>query len=203
MSWMKCIVNGSTLAWLYCVSILLSLCINLVACMWFLISSHVVHFALYCIHLEVYMMCFTRNMALALLQASVSCSNTAFEQVCAINISHDLAAMLLQPNAASGIANPAYIVVLGLLTACWSFTGYDAAAHLIEETIAADATAGWPMLYAISISFAVGLSYILVLTASIQVSLSETVFGPCQVGPSDFQMLLWVVGNLLSKGRES
>ena len=75
----------------------------------------------------------------------------------------------MQPNVASGITSPVLVVVLGLLTACWSFTGYDAAAHLIEETVAADATAGWPMLYAISLSFAIGLSYLLVLTASIQV----------------------------------
>lgn len=77
----------------------------------------------------------------------------------------------LQSNPASGITNPVYICQLGLLTACWSFTGYDSAAHLIEETVSADATAGWPMLYAISTSFAVGLLYLVALTVSIQVSL--------------------------------
>ena len=86
-----------------------------------------------------------------------------------MHMAHALTLMLVQPNAASGITSPVYVCVLGLLTACWSFTGYDAAAHLIEETVAADATAGWPMLYAISISFAIGLSYLLVLTVSIQV----------------------------------
>ena len=75
----------------------------------------------------------------------------------------------------SGIADPVYICLLGLLTACWSFTGYDAAAHLIEETIAADATAGWPMLYAISTSFAVGLLYLLTLTLCIQASTTAAV----------------------------
>ena len=62
-----------------------------------------------------------------------------------------------------------YIFLLGLLTACWSFTGYDASAHLIEETIAADATAGWPILYAIGASFVIGLVYLLSLTVCIQV----------------------------------
>ena len=77
----------------------------------------------------------------------------------------------MQANAGSGIANKVYICLLGLLTACWSFTGYDASAHLIEETIAADATAGWPILYAIGTSFIIGLVYLLSLTACIQVRL--------------------------------
>ena len=77
--------------------------------------------------------------------------------------------MLVQPNPASGITSPGYICLLGLLTACWSFTGYDSAAHLIEETISGDLTAGWPMLYAIITSFTVGLLYLLSLTATIQV----------------------------------
>lgn len=59
--------------------------------------------------------------------------------------------------------------MLGLLTACWSFTGYDASAHLIEETKTADSTAGWPILYAIGASFVVGLMYLLSLTVCIQV----------------------------------
>ncbi|DBB03720.1 TPA: hypothetical protein ACH3X3_011033 [Trebouxia sp. C0006] len=73
-----------------------------------------------------------------------------------------------EPNPASGITSPGYICLLGLLTACWSFTGYDSAAHLIEETISGDLTAGWPMLYAIITSFTVGLLYLLSLTATIQ-----------------------------------
>ncbi|KAL0018124.1 hypothetical protein WJX77_006203 [Trebouxia sp. C0004] len=73
-----------------------------------------------------------------------------------------------ESNAGAGITNNIYIFVLGLLTACWSFTGYDASAHLIEETMAADATAGWPILYAIGASFVIGLVYLLSLTVCIQ-----------------------------------
>ncbi|KAL0024345.1 hypothetical protein WJX79_001112 [Trebouxia sp. C0005] len=73
-----------------------------------------------------------------------------------------------EPNPASGITHPVYICLLGLLTACWSFTGYDSAAHLIEETISGDLTAGWPMLYAIMTSFTVGLLYLASLTVTIQ-----------------------------------
>ncbi len=77
--------------------------------------------------------------------------------------------LCMQANTTAGITNNMYIFLLGLLTACWSFTGYDASVHLIEETIAADATAGWPILYAIGISFAIGLVYLLSITVCIQV----------------------------------
>ena len=40
--------------------------------------------------------------------------------------------LLLQANPSSGVTGVAYTFVLGLLTACWSLTGYDSAAHLIE-----------------------------------------------------------------------
>lgn len=46
---------------------------------------------------------------------------------------------------------------------------YDSAAHLIEETKAADTSAGYPMLKAIVLSFAIGLVYLLSLTICIQV----------------------------------
>ena len=78
----------------------------------------------------------------------------------------------MQANAGSGIANKVYVCLLGLSTGCWSFTGYDASAHLIEETIATDATAGWPILYAIGTSFVIGLVYLLSLTSCIQVRLA-------------------------------
>lgn len=77
----------------------------------------------------------------------------------------------LQPNTSSGVTSTLYICLLGMLTATWSFTGYDSAAHLIEETKAADTNAGYPMLYAIGLSFAVGLVYLLTLTICIQVRL--------------------------------
>lgn len=76
---------------------------------------------------------------------------------------------MLQPNTSAGVRSTAYICLLGMLTATWSFTGYDSAAHLIEETKSADTSAGYPILYAIVLSFAVGLVYLLTLTICIQV----------------------------------
>ena len=77
---------------------------------------------------------------------------------------------MLQDLSGSGIASTPYICLLGLLTACWSLIGYDAAAHLTEETKSADQTAGWPMIYAIGASFVTGLIYLSVLTVCVQVS---------------------------------
>lgn len=74
-----------------------------------------------------------------------------------------------QDLSGSGITSNIYICLLGLLTACWSLIGYDAAAHLTEETKSADQTAGWPMLYAIGASFLTGLIYLLALTICAQV----------------------------------
>ena len=38
----------------------------------------------------------------------------------------------MQGNPSSNITSIPYTFVLGLLTACWSQTGYDSAAHVIE-----------------------------------------------------------------------
>lgn len=77
---------------------------------------------------------------------------------------------VLQDLSGSGIVSTPYVCLLGLLTACWSLIGYDAAAHLTEETKSADQTAGWPMIYAIGASFLTGLIYLVVLTVCLQVS---------------------------------
>ncbi len=47
--------------------------------------------------------------------------------------------------------------------------GYDAVAHMIEETKSADTTAGKPMPYTLLTCFAIGMVYLLALTLCIQV----------------------------------
>ena len=69
----------------------------------------------------------------------------------------------------SGINSKAYVSVSGLLTALWTLTGYDAPAHLIEETRSGDTTAGWPALYAVVASAITGLMYLLALTLCLPV----------------------------------
>lgn len=74
-----------------------------------------------------------------------------------------------QDFSGSGINSKAYVSVLGLLTALWTLTGYDAPAHLIEETRSGDTTAGWPALYAVVASAITGLMYLLALTLCLPV----------------------------------
>ncbi|KAA6417141.1 MAG: amino acid transporter [Trebouxia sp. A1-2] len=55
-----------------------------------------------------------------------------------------------------------------ILAASWPLMGYDAVAHMIEETKSADTTAGKPMPYTLLACFAVGMVYLLALTLCIQ-----------------------------------
>ena len=57
----------------------------------------------------------------------------------------------------------------GILMSAWSLMGYDAAAHMIEETIAADQAARWSFILSTGISFVCGLLYLLGLAVCIQV----------------------------------
>lgn len=77
---------------------------------------------------------------------------------------------LLQSNPASGIKSNTYVVLVGLAAASWPLMGYDAAAHLIEETKSADTVAGRPMPWTVALSVISGLIYILALGLCIQVS---------------------------------
>ena len=64
----------------------------------------------------------------------------------------------------------------GILMSAWSLMGYDAAAHMIEETIAADRAARWSFVLSTVISFICGLLYLLGLAICIQVRLLLCVF---------------------------
>ncbi|KAK9828789.1 hypothetical protein WJX72_002079 [[Myrmecia] bisecta] len=69
-----------------------------------------------------------------------------------------------ETNPSSGISSPVYTFLLGLLTACWTLTGFDATTHMMEETRAADVKGALAMVYAVGASFVLGFAYILVLT---------------------------------------
>ena len=87
---------------------------------------------------------------------------------------------MLQSNPDSGITSSVYTFLVGLLTSCWSLTGYDATVHLLEETINADAAASWSMLTAIGASIVLGFIYILTLCICTPVRLSTR---GCTMGP--------------------
>ncbi|KAG2572214.1 amino-acid permease BAT1 homolog [Panicum virgatum] len=68
----------------------------------------------------------------------------------------------------TGISSSAYAVVLSFLVSQYSLYGYDAAAHLTEETKGADKNGPIAILSSIGIISVFGWAYILALTFSIQ-----------------------------------
>ncbi|KAL8170819.1 hypothetical protein V2J09_022623 [Rumex salicifolius] len=68
----------------------------------------------------------------------------------------------------TGISSKAYAVVLSLLVSQYSLYGYDAAAHLTEETKGADKNGPIAILASIGMISVFGWAYILALTFSIQ-----------------------------------
>jgi amino acid transporter len=54
--------------------------------------------------------------------------------------------------------------VLGLLQAQWTYTGYDASAHLAEETVMARLNSAWGVFLSVAVSALVGYIMLLILT---------------------------------------
>ncbi len=54
--------------------------------------------------------------------------------------------------------------VLGLLQAQWTYTGYDASAHVAEETVLARLNSAWGVFLSVAVSFVVGYAMLLILT---------------------------------------
>src|SRR5882672_4053510 len=61
----------------------------------------------------------------------------------------------------------ALVFVLGLLQAQWTYTGYDASAHVAEETVMARLNSAWGVFLSVAVSAVVGYALLLVLTWSI------------------------------------
>ncbi len=57
--------------------------------------------------------------------------------------------------------------VLGLLQAQWTYTGYDASAHVAEETVMARLNSAWGVFLSVAVSAVVGYALLLVLTWTI------------------------------------
>ena len=60
-----------------------------------------------------------------------------------------------------------YDFAIGLLLACWTFTGYDASAHVSEETHDPSRNAPWGMVLAVLVSGIAGYAMLLAVTLSI------------------------------------
>jgi amino acid transporter len=61
----------------------------------------------------------------------------------------------------------ALVLVLGLLQAQWTYTGYDASAHVAEETVMARLNSAWGVFLSVAVSAVVGYALLLALTWSI------------------------------------
>jgi len=72
---------------------------------------------------------------------------------------------LLTPASSSTIRAPyAWLFLLGLLQAAWTYTGYDASAHVAEETLDPRRRAPWAMVMSVLVSGFFGYLLILSLT---------------------------------------
>jgi amino acid transporter len=61
-------------------------------------------------------------------------------------------------------APPALLFVLALLQAQWTYTGYDASAHVAEETVMARKNSAWGIFLSVAVSAVVGYAMLMVLT---------------------------------------
>ncbi|MGW8762546.1 amino acid permease [Streptomyces sp. NPDC055815] len=102
----------------------------------------------------------------------------------------------------TGWANPFYVAAIGLLLAQYTFSGYDASAHLSEETSNASVTAAKGIVRAIWVSWLAGFALLAGLTFAIQdyaaTQNSATGVPPAQIfldalGPGGAAALLLVV----------
>jgi len=61
-------------------------------------------------------------------------------------------------------APPLLLFVLALLQAQWTYTGYDASAHMAEETVMARKNSAWGIVLSVAVSAVAGYAMLLVLT---------------------------------------
>ena len=72
---------------------------------------------------------------------------------------------LFPPLAALYAAGPPLLLfVLALLQAQWTYTGYDASAHMAEETVMARRNSAWGIVLSVGVSAIAGYSMLMVLT---------------------------------------
>src|SRR5258706_10775838 len=64
-------------------------------------------------------------------------------------------------------ASPLLLFVLALLQAQWTYTGYDASAHMAEETVMARRNSAWGIVLSVAVSAVGGYAMLLVLTRCI------------------------------------
>jgi amino acid transporter len=80
--------------------------------------------------------------------------------------------------------------VLGLLQAQWTYTGYDASAHVAEETVLARLNSAWGVFLSVAVSFVVGYVMLTILTLHIPQGLAGIA---ATVDPANSPAVLYIV----------
>src|SRR5436853_464727 len=80
---------------------------------------------------------------------------------------HPLSYAFTQSYDQSGFGSPLYAFLVGLLLAQWTFTGYDASAHVTEETVNPAKRAPWGIVNSVFWSLIFGYLMLLALTLAI------------------------------------
>ena len=80
---------------------------------------------------------------------------------------HPLSYVFTQSYNASGFGSPLYAFLVGMLLAQWTFTGYDASAHVTEETVNPARRAPWGIVNSVFWSLIFGYLMLIALTLAI------------------------------------
>lgn len=97
--------------------------------------------------------------------------------------------------------SPRYSFIVGLLLAQWTLTGYDASAHVTEETHDPRRNAPWGIFIAVAVSIVFGFLMLAAITLSIPDLAQATAFGDnallevmrLRLGPAMGAALVWLV----------
>jgi amino acid transporter len=96
---------------------------------------------------------------------------------------------------------PSYSFIVGLLLAQWTLTGYDASAHVTEETNDPRRNAPWGIFIAVAVSIVFGFLMLAAITLSIPDLAQATAFGDnalievmkLRLGPGMGAGLVWLI----------
>ncbi|KAG2425113.1 hypothetical protein HXX76_014022 [Chlamydomonas incerta] len=92
-----------------------------------------------------------------------------------------------------GISSPAYIFLMGLLMSQWTIMGYDAAIHVVEETIDAENAGARALVGSVCVCSGVGFCLIVSLTFAMQSEANLLNPNNATGGQSAMMQLLWDV----------
>ncbi len=99
---------------------------------------------------------------------------------------------LLQASSSSGLHfSYAWLFLLGLLQAQWTYTGFDASAHVAEETLDPRRSAPWGMVTAVGVSGIFG--YLLILSLTLAIPNIHRVLNATDAGGNSYPAVLAIV----------